>query len=145
MNDRETEGFLQRWSRRKREREPERIDAAASPSAEAKADAPFADFDFEALDFTSDYRQFMGANVPDEIRNRALQKLWSSSDLIAQPDELDDYLEDFREAAKALPADLARSAYIVGRGFMERREADERETADEPAQGETNTKDQSST
>lgn len=136
MNDRDTEGFFQRWSRRKRDREAKRADAATPPPAEAKVDGPFADFDFEALDFTSDYRQFMDNNVPDEIRNRALQKLWSSSDLIAQPDELDDYLEDFREAAKALPADLARSAYIVGRGFLEQGEIDEREAETEPAQSE---------
>jgi hypothetical protein len=143
MKDRDSEGFLQRWSRRKRERE--HADTAASPRAEAKADAPFADFDFEALDFTSDYRQFMGNNVPDEIRNRALQKLWASSDLIAKPDELDDYLEDFREAAKALPADLARSAYIVGCGFLDQEESDERKAAGDPAQREATAKDASAT
>jgi hypothetical protein len=32
----------------------------------------------------------MAANVPDSVRNLALQKLWSSSDIISQPDELDD-------------------------------------------------------
>jgi hypothetical protein len=46
--------------------------------------------DFDALDFGSNYRQFMAANVPDSVRNLALQKLWSSSDIISQPDELDD-------------------------------------------------------
>jgi hypothetical protein len=142
MNDRDTEGFLQRWSRRKRE-QAERADTAVSPPAKAEADAPFADFDFEALDFTSDYRQFMGNNVPDEIRNRALQKLWASSDLIAQPDELDAYLEDFRETAKALPADLARSAYIVGCGFPDQEESDGRKAPGELAQGEATAKDDS--
>lgn len=114
------EGFAARWSRRKLNpavAEPARITEAAP--AKTSAAESFADFDFSSLDFNSDYRRFMAGPVSDAVRNTALQKLWSSSDLIAKPDELDDYLEDFREEAMALPADLARSAYRAGRGLFD--------------------------
>jgi hypothetical protein len=85
MTEDRREGFLSRWSRRKLERE-----AASESPPESSSEDPFAGFDFDALDFGSNYRQFMAANVPDSVRNLALQKLWSSSDIISQPDELDD-------------------------------------------------------
>jgi hypothetical protein len=85
MTEDRREGFLSRWSRRKLERE-----AASERPPESSSEDPFAGFDFDALDFGSNYRQFMAANVPDSVRNLALQKLWSSSDIISQPDELDD-------------------------------------------------------
>ncbi len=84
----------------------------------------FADFDFGSLDFNSDFKRFMSETVPDGVRNRALQILWLSNDIIGCPDELDDYLEDFSEDAMALPAELAKSAYQIGAGFVGDDEAD---------------------
>jgi hypothetical protein len=109
--------FLSRWSQRKREQERGVMAAAQCPvSAPASAAASFSAADIERLDFSSAYTPFLGADVPQEIASRALQKLWMSSDIIARPDDLDDYLEDFTEAAMALSPEAARSAYRVGRG-----------------------------
>lgn len=127
------EGFLTRWSRRKREPDPglaSRPDATpdatpeATPEASPDAASPqkddaFAGFDFESLSFDSDYRRFMADAVPENAQRMALRRLWTSTDIIARADELDDYLEDFREEAMALPAEMVRSAYRVGRGFVE--------------------------
>jgi hypothetical protein len=123
MNEEDREGFLGRWSRRKLAPAATRSDESQSAETQA-ADAAaqeeaFADFDFASLDFASDYRRFMANAVPDDVRNRALRQLWSSSDLIAEPDELDEFREDFRDAAKVVPAALARSAYRIGSGFID--------------------------
>ena len=125
MNGEDREGFLGRWSRRKLAPAAERTDdPGTAPAAEAATNVAaneeaFADFDFASLDFSSDYRRFMTGSIPDHVRTRALQQLWTSSDLIARPDELDEFLEDFRDQAKALPSALARSAYRIGRGFVD--------------------------
>jgi hypothetical protein len=124
MSEDDHVGFLGRWSRRKlapasrRTKEPGTVPADEAANVAANTE-PFADFDFALLDFSSDYRRFMSGGVPDHVRTRALQQLWTSSDLIAQPDELDEFLEDFRDQAKALPSALARSAYRIGRGFAD--------------------------
>lgn len=113
------EGFAARWSRRKLNSDAADrpgLPPAATPS---QAPEPFADFDFGSLDFNSDYRRFMAGAVSDAVRNTALQKLWSSSDLIAKPDDLDDYLEDFREEAMAIPPGLAHAAHEDTRDFSE--------------------------
>ena len=138
--------FIRRWSRRKLglpvepplvENREGRQDGAA-PAEPITAEVPAATrtpsvldskaldskaldikaLDIEALDFDSDYRRLMAAGVPDELRNRALHKLWTSNPVISTPDELDDYLEDFSEQAMAVPAELLRSAYEVGRGLL---------------------------
>lgn len=123
MSEKDCEGFLGRWSRRKLapaaagNDEPQSADAKATNAA-AREEA-FADVDFASLDFTSDYQRFMANAVPDRVRNRALRQLWSSSALIAEPDELDEFREDFRDVAKAVPAAMARSAYRIGRGLVD--------------------------
>jgi Protein of unknown function (DUF3306) len=128
-NNHKLTGFVERWSRRKLAGEPKLAQSetrgkssnaqGAGTIARSKANADqFADFDFGSLDFSSDFRRFMSETVPDGVRNRALQILWSSSDIIGRPDELDDYLEDFSEEAMALPAEVAKSAYRIGAGFV---------------------------
>ena len=125
MSKDDHESFLGRWSRRKlapaagRTEEPEAAPGDGTDSTVAANDTAFGDFDFASLDFSSDYRRFMAGTVPDHVRTRALQRLWTSSDLIAEPDELDEFLEDFRDQAKAVPSALARSAYRIGRGFVD--------------------------
>ena len=122
--------FLSRWSRRKRGVDPadtpvmaDGQEAPAVPGTPGTQGDPaavpvFSDQEIDALDFHSDYKRVMAAGVPDALRNRALQKLWTSNPVISTPDELDDYLEDFSEAAMAVPAELLRSAYQVGRGLL---------------------------
>jgi putative acetyltransferase len=78
----------------------------------------FADVDFEALDHTSDYTRFMGPTVPDEIRRKALHKLWLSDPILSKAEELHDYAGDFTDAACAGPGQIIQTAYKVGRGFL---------------------------
>jgi hypothetical protein len=117
------ETFLERWSRRKREQNADQAHGPPAPAPTVRTPAApsrdeFADLDFGALDFTSNFARFMRDGVPDDVRNRALQQLWRSTDVISRPDDLDDYLEDFSETAMALPPELAKSAYRIGQGFV---------------------------
>lgn len=137
--------FLRRWSRRKSESrenlphedpagEGEAEDGAdkseiarladegpEDKDAEAEAETQlteedFKDFDFEALNFDSDYQQFMGKGIPEAIQRKALRKLWSSNPILANIDGLNDYDEDFTDAALAV--DAIKTAYQVGRGYL---------------------------
>lgn len=103
----------------------------ATPAAEDKAtgksasgesqpmlgEDDFADVDFAALDAFSDYKRFMGANVPDAIRQKALARLWTSDPLFAGLDPLHDYHGDYTDAAVAVKEGI-KTAYQVGRGFL---------------------------
>ncbi len=138
------ETFLARWSRRKRGGEPttpvaEPVDDAATietgdetigRSATDKdamlTEADFVDVNFEALDFGSDYTRFMGKNVPDAIRNRALRKLWVSDPVLANMDGLHDYFGDYTDEAVAIkPGQILQTAYKFGQGFLSDDEAAE--------------------
>ena len=77
----------------------------------------FSEFDFEKLDFNSDYTQFMKDGVPEEARTRALRQLWISNPVLANMDGLDDYCEDYTDAAM-VPAGGVRTAYRIGKGFL---------------------------
>jgi hypothetical protein len=110
--------FLARWSRRKQaareglgEPEPdasqppaetETAEAAAPETSEAACEDAFADVDFEALDYGSDYTRFMGKDVPEMVQRRALRALWRSDPVLANVDGLNDYDEDFTNAARAV-------------------------------------------
>ena len=154
MVDRD-EPFLSRWSRLKREAAQPRTEspdadlaaldtsAAPSPAEEKKDTRPGAELnsettndpeqpaldlekiDFDSLDGNSDYKPFMNANVPDEIRNKALAKLWLSDPVLSAPEQLCDYMEDFGDAAKAVPMGTLKTAYKVGQGFLSDEEAAE--------------------
>lgn len=147
------EPFLSRWSRLKREaaadrkqRDPEagQEDAAGvQPGAEAaepgspgpRDHEPESDdsshqtapdleeIDFDKLDSTSDYKRFMDGNVPDEVRRKALSKLWLSDPVLGGPEQLSDYMEDFSDAAVAATGGVVRTAYKVGQGFLSDEEA----------------------
>lgn len=89
--------------------------------ATGETEAPkkdFADFDFEQLDYESDYKQFMGSDVTSEARHKALRKLWVSNPVLANMDGLDDYCEDYTDAAVCLPKGMMKTAYQYGRGFL---------------------------
>ncbi len=77
----------------------------------------FADFDFDQLDYGSDYRQFMKDDVPEDARNKALRRLWTSNPVLANMDGLDDYCEDYTDAA-VVPIGPLKTAYKIGRGFL---------------------------
>ncbi len=140
MNEKpDANSFLERWSRKKRgleadQPEPtaddpkaalaqdgpaEETDAVGPASGEAgHAPKDFSDFDFEKLDYDSDYTQFMDKNVSSADRHKALRKLWVSNPVLANMDGLDDYCEDYTDAAVCLPKGMLKTAYQYGRGFL---------------------------
>jgi hypothetical protein len=80
----------------------------------------FADVDFDKLNYGSDYSRFMKAGVPEAIRRRALRKLWASNPLLANIDGLNDYDEDFSDAA--LATKIIGSNYKPGSGYLSEEE-----------------------
>ncbi|MEO1207614.1 MAG: DUF3306 domain-containing protein [Pseudomonadota bacterium] len=112
----------------------------AAPGASEHRDAANADgnsidvesIDFEALDFESDYERFMDHGVNDETRNKALRKLWVSNPVLANIDGLDDYCEDYTDAAVCLPKGVMKTAYQFGRGFLNDQEVAEWEALGKP-------------
>lgn len=138
------EGFLSRWSRRKRENHPvdeEGENAALAPTEAVERqegvrlegqDGPAEDpelvanreaaeaVDLESLTYESDFTVFMKRGVPDALKNAALRKLWRSNPDLAVLDGLNDYDTDFRTAETAM--DGFKSAWKVGRGYADKAE-----------------------
>ena len=140
------EGFLRRWSRRKRgarDPEPGSDDAPAEPAApdaspgagstsEESADAepapPSTDADMpplESLDENSDYSPFMSSEVSPELRRQALRKLFHSA-AFNVVDGLDDYDDDFKSfeaLGDLVTADMKHMLEVEERRARERVEA----------------------
>lgn len=89
---------------------------AVAPKALTEAD--FADVDFEALAYDSDYGRFMQAGVPEGIQQKALHKLWQSDPIFTQVDPFQDYAGDYTDKAVAVPGVVIKTAYQYGRGFL---------------------------
>ena len=123
--DRKDEGFLDRWSKRKKAVEQEELeaetpeDAAESAEREPETEEEALDvlrerdpelaeqvsaIDIEALTYEDDFSVFMNKKVPEFIRRKALSKLWLSSPILANVDGLNDYDEDFRDAGSIIEA-----------------------------------------
>jgi len=123
--------FLARWSRRKQSAREGLVEPEAQsqdlPAEAEDAQAPvpqtkesthedaFADVDFDALDYGSDYTRFMGKDVPEIVQRRALRALWRSDPVLANIDGLNDYDEDFTDAATVI-GNLV-SSYRAGYGY----------------------------
>jgi len=138
------EDFLSRWSSRKQKaREETELDAAAERedaelSGTAPVDGPGAT---EAAELSSEPEKsdeeilqefglphpeslmkgdsiagFLKAGVPMRLRNRALRRLWLTDPVFANLDGLNDYEEDFTDAATVVKG--MRTAYRPGRGFL---------------------------
>ncbi|MDX2288283.1 MAG: DUF3306 domain-containing protein [Hyphomicrobiaceae bacterium] len=107
----------------------DRTPVEASPPPPAR---DFTGFDFDALDFSSDYTQFMGRDVPEDVRNKALRKLWVSDPILANLDGLDDYRGDYTDSAVAVPHGMLKTAYQYGRGFLSNEEVAEWEAIGRP-------------
>jgi Protein of unknown function (DUF3306) len=128
-------GFLQRWSRRKAEARSAATVALEQPSGpadsvpasgqrppepDAAAPAPIDPEDLpdiETLDASSDFTAFMRPGVPEHLRTLALRKLWRSDPIFSKLDGLVEYGEDYSIAT--WPKDAIKTAYKVGRGFLE--------------------------
>jgi hypothetical protein len=148
----ETE-FLSRWSKRKAESRD--ASKGEAPEADAGSDSdpqlasleaedgeqfdpddpddhPAAGIDVESLDFNSDYSVFMHEKVPEALRKRALRKLWLSDPILANVDGLNDYDEDFTDAA--LVVEGLKQSFDAARKRMLDQEAEEAAAAEAAAQ-----------
>lgn len=125
-------GFLRRWSERKANATPDvhadpeptnqAIDSVvpSDPADDAGAETEVApavtEADLENLTYDSDYTKFMGENVPEALRRRALRQLWRSDPILANVDGLCDYDDDFTDAALAVK--VLQTAHKVGQGYL---------------------------
>lgn len=142
--------FLSRWARRKRqvrqaERQPEDAPAALEPGApvpdqvgdaegpEPAAAEPPPDLpDPDTLSESADFTVFLKKEVPDALRRRALRRLWRLNPVFANLDGLNDYDEDYTDAARVVEG--LKTLYQAGRGMVQPDEdeaprQDEAETA----------------
>ena len=126
------DGFVRRWSQRKRKTRQDRRDAddpsapglpaEAAQEAALPAEAPDNLPDIDTLDESSDFTVFLKENVPDIIRRKALRKLWRLHPAIAVIDGLDDYDENFTDAATVIEG--LKTLYKVGKGYADEEPAE---------------------
>lgn len=155
--DRTSETFFGRWSRLKRTRDRGAGDADMAPLDEAapkfdgaleetsshqgntatpadgdtsKPRPAALDIDIESLSYESDFTPFMEKGAPDELRTEALRKLWTTDPVFGIIDGLDDYCEDFSDAAWVAP-DM-KTAYKIGQGFLSDSEVGAEANSGEP-------------
>ena len=124
----EDKGFLSRWSDRKLRPESDDADAALPTSDEAK---PVED-EFEGksdeeilsilelpepdtLKLGDTVEKFMDGRVPERIRARALRAFWKTNPLLANIDGLDEYCDDYTDAAMVV--ENLQTIYQVGKGY----------------------------
>ncbi len=137
MSDR-PRSWLERWSRRKRASAvageevpspnsapvtaatpppstqlapPPSTQTALPPSIEVPADLP----EVEGLTAASDFTPFLRADVPTDLHQRALRKLWTSDPVYGYRDGLTDYDEDY--TAIGIVEQVVETAYRVGSGY----------------------------
>jgi Protein of unknown function (DUF3306) len=133
------DGFLGRWSKRKREiaargkiaenRETansgdESQGTAATPvhdeekrareELEAANRAAAEAVDLESLDYESNFSLFLKAGVPAALRRQAMRKLWTSNPVLANLDGLNDYDQDFADPS----LNVFQSIWQAGRGYL---------------------------
>lgn len=137
------------WSRRKaavqkaEEEEARRAQEAAEAeqrvALEEKTDAEILEElglpDPDTLGRDDDFTAFLARTVPERLRRRALRKLWLSNPVLANLDGLNDYDEDFTDAAST--GKVVKTIYEVGRGYLkqaveEAPEAQAKDPAGEP-------------
>ena len=135
----EAESFLRRWARLKSEQStpqapepapPASLPQTASPAPEAQAVAPEDLPPIEELTAESDFTPFLRAGVPEELKRRALRKLWRSDPVFANLDGLVEYGEDFAAAFRN-PGPIA-TLFQIGRGMPGPDDLEETQSAAEP-------------
>lgn len=146
MAERDEDGFLGRWSRRKiearREAESEQdpsadADAVSDEADEAAPDEPrerhpAEDIDIESLGRGADFRIFMEKGVPAAVRSKALRKLWRSDPVFANLDGLDDYFDLAKPERHGL-GPIRATSWNLGRGFLTEQELAPDEASPEDA------------
>ena len=137
------DGFVSRWSQRKRQArvadpkdqdetplqeptgqgEPVPAPDGTAPDETAAADLP----DPDTLNADSDFTVYLKDGVPEELRQRALRRLWRSNPLLANVDGLNDYDLDYTDKATVVAG--LKTLYQVGRGLV----VDEDKDAEAPS------------
>lgn len=129
-----TESRLQRWSRKKTETgkktepaAPVSVESEPSPEEQELAinqTLPEHDVlekyglpDPDAIELGTDITGFMQKEIPELLRRRALRSLWKSNPVLAVLDGLNDYDEDFTNAAAT---GAVKTLYKVGQGLIDR-------------------------
>ena len=127
----EESGFISRWAERKRRVQDESQKMAAE-AKEAATSEPQAADEFEgktddeilmelelpapeSLKLGDSVAGFMDARVPERIRHRALRAFWKTNPVLANIDGLDEYCEDFTDAATVI--ENLETIYQVGKGY----------------------------
>ncbi len=144
MTKQDEDGFLERWSRRKRGEAADGdpgTEAAEAPPPLSEADTAESDAgdpeviaklpDLDSLTEDTDFTAFFQDGVPEAIRRQALRKLWRLNPVFANLDGLNDYDEDY--SALGIIAENIKTMYKVGKGYLddEEEEKDDDETGDE--------------
>ena len=123
----EDASFLSRWARRKQETREQELPATPEPAQQPAPDSVAAGEaaepvkledlpDIDSLDDSSDFSVFLREGVPDVLRRKALRKLWRVNPVLANLDGLNDYDEDFTDAAKVVEG--LKTLYQVGKGVV---------------------------
>jgi hypothetical protein len=144
-----TESRLQRWSRKKTKAGKE-IELAPASTAEDElspeeqelaVNEAMTEFDVlekyglpnpDAVELGTDITGFMRKEIPELLRRKALRALWKSNPVLAVLDGLNDYDEDFTDAATA--GTVVKTLYKVGEGLI-----DKTKKTDVPAEAQVET------
>lgn len=133
------QSFFQRWSSQKlkardhveadgavvavaQEDLPAEDDLNSMSSENPSQDAPPQDVpppdlpDVETLNADSDFTGFLGKNVPQDLTNKALRKLWRSDPVLSNMDGLNDYDEDYSKIGMVY--EVVKTAYRIGQGYL---------------------------
>ena len=124
----EDKGFLSRWSDRKlsaEQDEPESssagVEQAEEPADEfeGKSDDEILSIlelpDPETLTLGDTVEKFMDGRVTERIRARALRAFWKTNPVLANLDGLDEYWDDYTDAAMIV--EDMQTLYQVGKGY----------------------------
>lgn len=126
----EDKGFLSRWSDRKLKGEDDALPATAPDRVketsredefEGKTDDEILSIlelpDPETLKLGDTVEKFMDGRVPERIRARALRAFWKTNPVLANIDGLDEYCDDYTDAAMVI--ENLQTIYEVGKGYAE--------------------------
>ena len=126
----EDKGFLSRWSDRKLKNEtdvPSAVEADSNEETlgedefEGKSDDEILSIlelpDPEKLKLGDTVEKFMDGRVPERRRARALRAFWKTNPVLANIDGLDEYCDDYTDAATVI--ENLQTIYEVGKGYAE--------------------------
>ena len=124
----EDKGFLSRWSDRKLSADQD--EPALASAGVQQADEPSEEFegksddeiltilelpDPETLKLGDTVEKFMDGRVPERLRARALRAFWKTNPVLANLDGLDEYWDDYTDAAMII--ENMETLYQVGKGY----------------------------